>query len=344
MKNACLIALTTASILVSTVAGAQDAASDRARLNGASVDALVTVIDEHYALRDTVDIEWDELLAPQREALIAAESQLDFGDLLAPLLATLGDRGLQLTAGGHRLKTAGFDGFRNYNVAYVDSKLPDMQYRSSYVVTGTLPEGIGYIRIGSFRPDHGPQVARSFAALREMVEAPALMIDVRADPGGSDASLAEKFAGCFIREPKIYGQIVEVDLEDPGGFREPVDLVVEPNPKQPHYAGPVAVLMGPINARSSELFLLMMRQAPNAVLVGNTSDGTGGAPKPHRLPNGVIVELASRRELSPDGTLLAGRGIDPDVTIDLPGSTYEKQDPVFDAAYELLVRRLESGK
>ena len=76
--------------------------------------------------------------------------------LLAPLLATLGDRGLQLTAGGHRLKTAGFDGFRNYNVAYVDSKLPDMRYRSSFVVTGTLPEGIGYIRIGSFRPEYGP--------------------------------------------------------------------------------------------------------------------------------------------------------------------------------------------
>jgi hypothetical protein len=344
MTHVWLIALTTASVLFSTVAGAQDAESNRARLNAASIDALLTAIDEHYALRDTVDIEWDKLLAPQREALVAAQSQLDFSDLLAPLLATAGDRDLQLTAGGHRVKTAGFNGFRNYNVAYVDSKLPDMRYRSSLVVTGTLPGGIGYIRIGSFSPEYGPQVARSFSALRDMIEAPGLMIDVRPDPGGPDTALAEKFAGCFVEEPKIYAQIVEVDPEAPGGFREPVDLVVEPNPTQPHYAGPVVVLMGPVNARSSELFLLMMRQAPNSVLVGNTSNGTGGAPKPHRLPNGVIVELPSRKELSPDGALLAGRGIDPDVTIDLPGETYEKQDGVFDAAYELLVRRLESGE
>jgi hypothetical protein len=342
MKPSSLIALATVSILASTAAVAQDAVGNRARLNAASIDALVTTIDDHYALRDTLGIDWGSLFAPQREALIAAESQLDFGDLLVPLLAPVGDRSLQLIADGIRLRTAGFTGFRNYNVAYVDAKLEGTQYRSSFVVSGTLPEGIGYIRIGSLHPNHGPQVARSFSALRDMADLPALIIDVRPDPGGPDATIAEKFAGCFVDEPSVYVRFVEVDPATPGRFLDPVDRVVEPNPSQPHYAGPVVVLMGPINAESSELFLLMMRQAPRAVLVGNTSNGTGGAPRPYRLPNGVVVELASRTELTPDGARLAGRGVDPDVTIDLTGEAYRDRDAVFDAAYDLLVQRLES--
>jgi C-terminal processing protease CtpA/Prc len=58
----------------------------------------------------------------------------------------------------------------------------------------------------------------------------------------------------------------------------------------------------------------------------------------------VVVELASRKELAPDGARLAGRGVDPDVTIDLPGGAYRDRDAVFDAAYDLLVQRLESKK
>jgi C-terminal processing protease CtpA/Prc len=83
----------------------------------------------------------------------------------------------------------------------------------------------------------------------------------------------------------------------------------------------------------------MMKQVPNCKLVGTTSYGSSGNPKPVDLGNAVTVYLPSWKALRPDGTCFEGQGIAPDVSISVTGTELETADPVLQAALILVGRR-----
>ena len=53
----------------------------------------------------------------------------------------------------------------------------------------------------------------------------------------------------------------------------------------------------------------MMKQAPDAVLVGAASQGSSGNPQPVELDNGVTAFLPCWKAMTPDGSELEGVGI-----------------------------------
>ncbi|MBN2584189.1 MAG: hypothetical protein JXL80_14095, partial [Planctomycetes bacterium] len=114
------------------------------------------------------------------------------------------------------------------------------------------------------------------------------------------------------------------------------DRTIHPKRGRPKYRGKVAVLMGPVNMSSCESFLLMMKHGAGATLVGQTSYGSSGNPKPSALGNGVTVFLPSWRDLLPDGTLLEGKGITPDVAVETTPEALTRSDAVLEAALKLL--------
>lgn len=304
--------------------------------NAASVDALIALFQNEYALRDETGLNWKNLLTRHRDRLVDSGPPLAFAEELAEVLALIGDRGIVLTAEGRRLATAVSKGLRNYNTGYVDGQLASRQLRSSFVTTGQLPDGIAYIRVGTWRTEYGPDIAPIFPALEEFKQAPGLIIDIRPNPGGPPSRLAERFAGCFIDEPTTYARAVQLDATSETGLSAPVDMVFEPNPKQARYRGPVVVLMGEVNTGSAELFLLMMAQCDRCKLIGVPSDGSAGSPEAHQLPNGVGIQLATRKELLLDGTPLASRGVQPDVVVEVPWQKFRNEDPLFDEAWKIL--------
>jgi C-terminal processing protease CtpA/Prc len=94
--------------------------------------------------------------------------------------------------------------------------------------------------------------------------------------------------------------------------------------------------MGPQNMSSCESFLLMMHEIPGCKLIGEKSYGSSGNPKPVELENGVTVLLPSWKDTLPDGTLLEGKGIEPDITVPADADMLMKRDPVLNAALQLL--------
>ena len=119
-------------------------------------------------------------------------------------------------------------------------------------------------------------------------------------------------------------------------FRPLHDRVLVPNPERTTFKGKVAVLMGPKNMSSCESFLLMMKHVPGCKLVGGKSYGSSGNPKPQNLPNGVTVHLPSWKDMLPDGTLLEGKGIAPDIAVKLRKRDLEENDLVLQRALLLL--------
>ncbi|MCA8973064.1 MAG: hypothetical protein KDC95_24995, partial [Planctomycetes bacterium] len=100
--------------------------------------------------------------------------------------------------------------------------------------------------------------------------------------------------------------------------------------------GPIALLTSRYCMSSNEAFVLMIRQAPDCVQIGQPTYGSSGNPKPHDLPNGATIVLPSWQAMRPDGTCFEGEGIAPDVTVEADAATLKSRDPILEKALELL--------
>ena len=87
---------------------------------------------------------------------------------------------------------------------------------------------------------------------------------------------------------------------------------------------------------SNEAFVLMMKQARDAIIVGQKTYGSSGNPKPHDLGNDVTIMLPSWQVLRPDGSCWEGEGIAPDVPVPCTSRDFETRDPTLYKALELL--------
>jgi len=223
----------------------------------------------------------------------------------------------------------------NMNFKTLQRTVPQWKQRAGSVFSGQFDDGIGYILIGSWSAQQEGLLEAALAALRDLADAPGLIVDVRANSGG-DETLARKFAGRFVTSSKVYAKNVNRDSATPEGFAGPFERVLKPNRDGKTYAGKVAVLTGPQNMSSCEAFLLMMKQVRRAKLVGEKSYGSSGNPKPFELGNGVTVYIPSWRAMRRDGTCFEGEGIAPDIPVKAEPDDFRTVDPVLNAALEYL--------
>ena len=268
----------------------------------------------------------------------SAKSPALFAQAAAKLLGQAKDMHIWLEVGGRQIHPYKRDITRNYNLAVLGKVVPGFRKLSNGVYAGRFEDGIGYILIDSWSRDRTEALEQAYTVIGECPDAPGLIVDVRPNGGGAEP-LAQQFAGCFIDKPVVYSKHVYRSAVTAGGFGEPHDRVLEPNKSRPKYRGKVVVLMGQANMSSCESFLLMMKQVPGCKLIGSTSYGSSGNPKPTDLGNGVTVYLPSWKDLRPDGTCLEGQGITPDIPITVTAAALESTDPVLQAALTLLRKR-----
>ena len=297
-----------------------------------AIKELRKSIDESYAYRDLRRLDWDKIFAEHASRLEGAASWDKFAQACAQLLSAARDIHINLeTADGDTIPTFRRDVRPNFKFAQVKSQIPDLKTHNRGVASGRLADGIGYILIGSWSGGKNSDLEPAFEALKEFANAPGLIIDVRPNAGGNE-DLAREFAGCFHQKPAVYSRNLIRDASQTNGFTKLFDRQVEPTADKPAISIPVMVLMGPANMSSCESFLLMMRAAPKVLLVGDRSYGSSGNPKPHEIGGGIKVLLPSWKDFMPDGTLLEGHGILPDISVPPGADDLEGSDPVLDMA------------
>lgn len=296
-----------------------------------AVKLLRKALLDHYSYRDRLSIDWDKLIKSRESALLAAKSPLEFARIAGTLLARAEDKHIWLQAGKETVPSYVRPSVPNANYALLPKLVPELKRHGRYVVSGRWDDGTGYFAIASWdrvKLEDGKPI---FAAYEALQDAPALIIDVRAN-GGGDERLAQEFAGCFVTERQLYGQNVYRDPESATGFTPPRERWLEPNAGHSHFNGKVAVLSGPAVMSSCESFLLMMKTVPRAIVVGAASQGSSGNPKPHDLGNGVMIFLPSWKDMTADGQELEGVGVRPDIEVKSTPADFETADPVLEAA------------
>ena len=299
--------------------------------NRHAFEALQAAIRDHYSYRDRLGIDWNQLFKSAEVPLIAAKSADDFARLAATMLSQAKDKHIWLQVGGETIPTYVNPAVLNANYKLLRNLVPEFKPQGRALAVGRWNDGIGYIGIATWDRERLGDGKELLEVLKSLADTKALVIDVRANGGGAEP-LAQQFAGCFISEPHLYAKDVYRDASQPSGFSKPNERWLQPTPGIPKYTGRVAVLSGPAVMSSNESFLLMMKQVPDAVIVGARSQGSSGNPKPHDLGNGVTVLLPSWKDMTADGRELEGVGVPPDIEVKATADDFKDSDPVLAAA------------
>ncbi|MCA9290561.1 MAG: hypothetical protein KDA25_05500 [Phycisphaerales bacterium] len=300
--------------------------------NRLALAELRAAIDERYAYRDRLGIDWSRRFDDAADTFIAAPTARAFAVHAGTILAEAADLHVSITVGDESIPVFGRAVSGNIAKASLARSVPDLHPVNRTVMRGTVGGDIPYLLITTWAWGAATDLQAALDAIAEARDAPGLIIDVRPNAGGSEP-LAERVASRFVDEPRVYAKHITRDAALPGGFTPVSERVLDPAPEGERFgAGRVAVLMGPRNMSSCEAFLLMMKQSPRCRLVGARSWGSSGNPKPVALSNGVSLMLPSWQAMRPDGTVFEGEGIAPDLEVRFDPAASEAPDPVIERA------------
>jgi carboxyl-terminal processing protease len=199
------------------------------------------------------------------------------------------------------------------------------------VKSRTQGDGIGYLRVVSFGRRATDQMRSQIASLTK-AGATRLIIDVRNSAAGDLAegiAAARLFVGSgtlAIRESRATGQAKIAADQGDGSITVPVTLLID------------AGTSGP-----AEIFAAALAGNKRAELIGERTIGRAAAQELVKLPDGSALWITSSRYLTPAGTALQTKGIEPDVVVDQTEGEFGAPPPA-DAILQRAIERLSTKK
>jgi carboxyl-terminal processing protease len=104
-------------------------------------------------------------------------------------------------------------------------------------------------------------------------------------------------------------------------------------PQQDPYKGKVVILIDGRSASTSEIFAAGLQEIGRAKVVGERSAGAALPSVFEKLPTGAVFQYAIGDFKSPEGTLIEGRGVAPDLEVKLTRKELlRSRDPQLEAA------------
>jgi carboxyl-terminal processing protease len=167
-------------------------------------------------------------------------------------------------------------------------------------------------------------------AIDDLHDAPALIIDLRGNPGGL-FFVRKAIASQLVGTPEVFMRYQYRDhLEET--FLDPV-----PNA----YPGEVVILVDEHSASSSEEFAGSLQALGRATIVGSQTPGVCLTANIVPLPNGAVLVYPFSQSQTPNGRVLENYGVAPDITVTLDREQLlQGVDTQLEAALEYVTGRL----
>lgn len=148
------------------------------------------------------------------------------------------------------------------------------------------------------------------AELQAHRAAPALVIDLRSNPGGGTFWMREMVGEFFDKKVEV-GTFTRRDRagDEQGSWQF----------GSVHYRGRIAVLVDGGSASAAEIFSAVLQDTHRAVIVGRKTAGAVLASRFYSLPDGGQLQLSVEDYVTPGGRRLEGegKGVEPDVPVSL---------------------------
>lgn len=191
-----------------------------------------------------------------------------------------------------------------------------------------LDGNIGYIYFSNFIPFLNDRIK---SAVESMLDTNGIIIDLRGNSGGDDI-VGVTMAGLFFEKSTrlLFSQtrrgIDEFEYFARAG-------------KSP-YKGKVAILVDEYSKSASEQFAAAMQESGRAIVVGNKTPGEDLDGDLEDMPDGSILLYAVGQPRTPNGRIIEGNGIIPNIEVSHSRSDLlAGRDAQLDAAVAYIQRR-----
>lgn len=196
----------------------------------------------------------------------------------------------------------------------------------------TLNDQVGYIRLSSFISKNATQEFQN--ALNDNKNKKGIIIDLRSNPGGLLTN------AIFIADMLLDGGKSIVSTVDRDGYKE-----TQKTTRRMITDVPLVVLIDGGSASASEILSGALKDNRRAIIIGKKSFGKGLVQEINRLPDGSAVHITIQKYLTPDGTDINQKGIQPDIAVEVtPEDIKAEKDPQLQRANDELVRMIRGEK
>jgi len=168
-----------------------------------------------------------------------------------------------------------------------------------------LEDGIGYVRIVEFRENTSNQLDSVLDKLRKQGMS-ALIIDLRNNPGGLLDSAVD-VASKFIEKDRL--------VVSTKGRQTSQNMELTATAAKPILDIPMVVLINEGSASGSEIVAGALQDYKRAIVVGTKSFGKGSVQTIIPLNDGSALRLTTSKYFTPNGTVIHGKGVMPDIII-----------------------------
>jgi carboxyl-terminal processing protease len=190
-----------------------------------------------------------------------------------------------------------------------------------------LADGIGYLRFSGFL---GSVLDRALQAIDDLHDAPALIIDLRGNPGGL-FFVRKAIASQLVGTPEVFMRYQYRDHLEEAYLDSVPDA----------YPGEVVILVDEHSASSSEEFAGSLQALRRATIVGSQTPGRCLTANIVPLPNDAVLVYPFSQSQTPDGQVLENNSVVPDIAVSLDRQQLlQGTDAQLEAALEYLAGRV----
>ena len=191
----------------------------------------------------------------------------------------------------------------------------------------TVDDRLGYIRLSSFISRNAAEEFEK--AILNYNDKKGLIIDLRSNPGGL-------LTNAILIGDMLLNSKVIVSTVDRDGYKETQRATSNVLTNQP-----IVVLVDGGSASASEILSGALKDNKRATIIGKKTFGKGLVQEINRMPNGSAMHVTIQKYLTPNGTDINKKGIEPDITVEITQEDIkEKRDPQLQKASDYLVETL----
>lgn len=189
-----------------------------------------------------------------------------------------------------------------------------------------LTENIGYIRFNVWVM---PQMGKLREAISSMKDAKGIIFDLRGNPGGV-GGMSNGIAGLLFEKAASLGTMKYRSGE----------MNFNIYPQKDAFAGKIIIVTDYGSASTSEVFAAGMQETGRARIVGETTAGAVLPSVIEKLPTGALFQYAIADYKSPKKILIEGRGVIPDIAVELTRQTLlENRDLQIETAIKEILEK-----
>lgn len=303
-------------------------------------DALWNIIDQRYCFfsysEKEFGLDWNTIYHKYRPLIEKSNTGLEQFDIMGNMLRELRDGHVNLTS--EYGTTFYWDWKLNHPINFSDSIQRNYLGANFRVNSGIqytiLPDSNAYAYVGSFASNFGN--GNISAMMMSISKCRGLILDIRENGGGMLTS-AEELASHFTKEKIHTGYIQHKTGTGHNDLSTPEAIHLEPSDGS-IWLRPVVVLTNRGVYSSANYFVMLMRELPHVLILGDRTGGGSGLPLNSTLPNGWGVRFSACPILDRQGKITEF-GIDPDTIVHITSEDWNRgHDTMIDAA-DMLINR-----